>query len=47
MARQTAKIVPFTPKQREVRGRLTATGEVLRVVQTSRPRPDDDGPRAA
>ncbi len=47
MSRQTAKIVPFTPKQREVRGRLTATGELVRGVRILRPRPDEDGPRAA
>ena len=47
MSRQTAKIVPFTVRQREVRGRLTSTGEVLRTTTVARPRPDDEGPRAA
>jgi hypothetical protein len=47
MQRQPAKIVPFTTKLREVRGRLTSTGELIRTLPVPRSRGDDDGPRAA
>lgn len=47
MQRQPAKIVPFTNKRRELRVRLTSTGEAIRTLPALRGRGNDDGPRAA
>ena len=48
MTTRLGKLIRFPIKRRNVRGRLTATGEFLRVVPPVRaPRDGDDGPRAA
>jgi hypothetical protein len=48
MTTRLGKLIPFPMKRRSARGRLTATGEFLRVVPSARvPRGGDDGPRAA
>jgi hypothetical protein len=46
MARRVAKIIQFDAKRRHVRGRMTASGEIIRLASLRRP-PDDEGPRAA
>jgi len=48
MANRPAKIIQIESKRRHVRGRLTSTGEFLRLIGGGRARrTDDDGPRAA
>ena len=48
MTTRLGKLIQFPAKRRELRGRLTSTGEFLRVVPPTRaPRRDDEGPRAA
>jgi hypothetical protein len=48
MTTRLGKLIQFPMKRRSVRGRLTATGEFLRLVPPVRaPRDGDDGPRAA
>jgi hypothetical protein len=46
MTRRVAKIVKFDAKRRSVRGRMTSSGEIIRLASRRRP-PDDEGPRAA
>lgn len=47
MTIRPAKVIPFPAKQRHVRARVTATGELIQLVSISRKSRDDDGPRAA
>ncbi|HZP96560.1 MAG TPA: hypothetical protein VFC31_09525 [Candidatus Limnocylindria bacterium] len=49
MTTRAAKIVRFPSKRRHVRGRLTGTGEFLRLIvgRRGRGRGEDDGPSAA
>jgi len=48
MTTRLGKLIQFPTKRRSVRGRLTSTGEFLRVAPPARtPRGGDDGPRAA
>jgi len=48
MTTRLGKLIQFPTKRRGLRGRLTATGEFLRVVPPARgPRGGDEGPRAA
>jgi hypothetical protein len=48
MTTRLGKLIQFPTKRRGLRGRLTATGEFLRIVPPTRtPRGNDEGPRAA
>ncbi len=49
MTTRPEKIIQFPSKRRHVRGRLTATGEFLRVMLGGRAdrKGGDEGPRAA
>ena len=48
MTKRLGKLIQFPTKPRNVRGRLTATGEFLRLVPPVRaPRNGGDDPRAA
>ncbi len=48
MTTRVSNIVRLSDKRREVRGRITETGEIIRLdaIRESREH-DDDGPRAA
>jgi hypothetical protein len=46
MGKRLAKIIQFDAKRRHVRGRMTSSGEIIRLAVVRRP-PDDEGPRAA
>jgi hypothetical protein len=48
MTTRLGKLIPFPVTRRNVRVRLTSTGQFLRLVPPTRvPRGGDEGPRAA
>lgn len=47
MTKHVEKVVRLSDKRREVRGRITETGEIIRFDAIREGKPDDEGPRAA
>ena len=48
MTTRVNKVVQLSEKRREVRGRITETGEIIRIDSLRKiPQDDDPGPRAA